>query len=262
MKAVICAAGKGARLAPLTEIAPKCLLPIYNVPMIMYPLSVVKQAGIKEVCIVISAEFAHLFANLLQDGSDLGLNITFKIQKETKGVCDAVCVAKDFVGDDNFMVLLGDNVMFDDVSQAVAKFEGGAKLFLTEVEDPRPFGVAKLDGDKLLALVEKPETPPSNLIWTGCAIFDSQFFDFAKNIDLSPRGEYETNDVIQQYIDQSTASYSSLRFQWFDAGTYQRLVQASQFVKTISNSLQYDRQQNPLNRIASLRSFIEVSESV
>ena len=260
MKAVICAAGRGSRLSPLTDSAPKCLLPVYNQPMIMYSLSVIKQAGITDVCIVISAEHAHLFANLLQDGSDLGLNIVFKVQKEARGVCDAICAAKDFVANDNFVVLLGDNVMFDDISEYVTNFTSGSQLFLKEVKDPKPFGVAAFNGERISALVEKPENPPSNLIWTGCAIFDSNFFDLAKNINLSPRGEYETNDVIQKYIDLNQCLYAQLEYQWFDAGTFDRLYQASDFVAQISNSIKYDRQQNPLNRIASLRSFIKVSK--
>lgn len=260
MKAVICAAGKGSRLAPLTNVAPKCLLPVYNQPMIMYPLSVVKQAGITDVCIVVSAEHSHLFATLLADGSDLGLNITFKIQKESLGVCDAIARTEDFVAGDDFCVILGDNVMFDDLSHAVNNFKGGANLLLTEVENPRPFGVAKFEDDKLIQLVEKPQNPPSNLVWIGCAMFDSKFFEYAKDIELSPRGEYETNDVIQKYIDNNQASFTRLEYKWFDAGTYESLMQASNFVKDMSNSLAYQRHQNPLSRISSLRSFIKVSK--
>ena len=246
MKAVICAAGKGSRLAPLTNVAPKCLLPVYNMPMIMYPLSVAKNAGINDVCIVISAEHAHLFANLLADGSDLGLNITFKIQKEALGVCDAICSAKDFVGDENFLLLLGDNIMFDDLKESVDKFTSGAQLFLSHVQDPRAFGVAKLDGEKIVGMIEKPINPPSNLIWTGCAIFDNSFFDLAKTISMSERGEFETPDVIQKYIDLNQATYSQLKYNWFDCGTHKSLVEASGFVHKISNSLQYERHQNTI----------------
>ena len=262
MKAVICAAGKGSRLAPLTNVAPKCLLPVYNQPMIMYPLSAIKQAGIKDVCIIVSPEHAHLFAKLLADGSELDLNISFKIQKDPRGICDAIALAEDFVAGDNFCVMLGDNVMFDDLTQAVSEFRGGANILLTDVEDPRPFGVARFENEKLVQLEEKPQNPPSNLVWIGCAMFDAKFFDYARNIELSPRGEYETNDVIQKYIDNNHISYTTLEYKWFDAGSHETLMQASNFVKETSNSLQYVRHQNPLNRIASLRSSIEVSESV
>lgn len=262
MKAVICAAGKGSRLAPLTNVAPKCLLPVYNQPMIMYPLSAIKQAGITDVCIVVSPEHAHLFATLLADGSELGLNISFKIQKEALGVCDAIALTEDFVSGDDFMVMLGDNVMFDDLSDAVSNFKGGANLLLTEVSDPRPFGVAKFENEKLVQLVEKPQNPPSNLVWIGCAMFDSKFFAYARDIQLSPRGEFETNDVIQKYIEQNNANFTTLEYKWFDAGSYETLMQASNFVKETSNSLQYERHQNPLSRIASLRSSIEVSKTV
>ena len=168
MKAVICAAGKGSRLAPLTNVAPKCLLPVYNQPMIMYPLSAIKQAGITDVCIVVSPEHAHLFATLLADGSELGLNISFKIQKEALGVCDAIALTEDFVSGDDFMVMLGDNVMFDDLSDAVSNFKGGANLLLTEVSDPRPFGVAKFENEKLVQLLEKPQI--HHQTWYGSVV--------------------------------------------------------------------------------------------
>ena len=262
MKAIICAAGLGTRLAPLTDAAPKCLLPVYNQPMIHYALSAIQATVISKVCIVIHPDYAHMFSQVVADGSDYGLDVTYKVQAEPSGVCDAIALCQDFIDGDNFLMLMGDNIIFDDLTQVTQDFESGCNILLTQVQDPRRFGVADFDeNNKLINLIEKPENPPSNFAWTGVALFDSKFFEYAKNIELSPRGEFETNDVIQQYIQAGTAECQSLVYPWFDAGTHHDLVRASSFVKSLVDTAKNsDRQHGSIADLATLRKAILINQ--
>lgn len=230
MKGVILAGGTGSRLYPLTKITNKHLLPVYDKPMIYYPLQILIDTGLDEIMIVSGRGHAGHFLELLGSGSDFGVHLTYEIQEEAGGIAQALGLARDFVDDDNVAVILGDNIFQDDVREAVQSFESGARIFLKEVPDASRFGVAEVDGDLIVSIEEKPAQPKSNYAVTGLYLYDNDVFDIIKTLKPSGRGELEITDVNNEYIRRGAMSFSVLSGFWSDAGTFESLLRAGMMV--------------------------------
>lgn len=228
------AGGTGSRLHPLTKVTNKHLLPVFNKPMIYFPLFKMKEAGIREVMIVSGKGHAGDFLELLGSGSQFGMKISYEVQDEPGGIAQALGLAQDFVRGDKFLVILGDNVIEDDLSQAVDHFEGqpaGAKIFLKEVPNPRSYGVAEVHGDRIESIEEKPHDPKSNFAVVGLYMYDSEVFDVIEQIKPSGRGELEITDVNNAFIERGSLSYSVLKGFWGDCGeSFESLLDASVLV--------------------------------
>ncbi len=231
MKGVILAGGTGSRLYPLTKVTNKHLLPVYDKPMIFYPIQTLINAGIKEIMIVSGRGHAGHFLELLGSGADHGVHFTYEIQEQAGGIAQALSLAEDFVDGDSVTVILGDNIFQDDIKEDVANFNDGAKIFLKEVLDAHRFGVAELKGDKVIGIEEKPKEPKSNFAVTGLYIYDSKVFSAIKTLKPSGRGELEITDVNNYYINKGAMKYGILEGFWSDAGTFESLLRASIMVK-------------------------------
>ncbi len=233
MKGVILAGGTGSRLYPLTKVTNKHLLPVYDKPMIYYPLQTLISAGIKDIMIVSGRGHAGHFLELLGSGSELGVHFTFEIQEEAGGIAQALSFAEDFVDGDNVAVVLGDNIFQDNIKEDVSAFKSGAKIFLKEVTDARRFGVAELEENRVIGIEEKPENPKSNFAVTGLYIYDCEVFDAIKTLRPSGRGELEITDVNNYYINKDIMGYRILNGFWSDAGTFESLFRASELVRNL-----------------------------
>jgi len=240
MKGIILAGGAGTRLSPLTKVLSKQILPVYDKPMIYYPLSVLMLAGIKDVLIISSPEHMGLYEELLEDGSKLGMKIEYKIQPSPDGLAQAFILGEEFIGDDSVALVLGDNIFFGQsfspMVRKAATLTEGAELFATLVNDPERFGVVEFDeSQNVLSLEEKPEKPKSNFAVTGLYFYDNTVVEKAKSIKPSPRGELEITDLNQLYVDEKKVKVNLLGrgFAWLDTGTHESLLDASQFVATI-----------------------------
>jgi glucose-1-phosphate thymidylyltransferase len=236
MKGLIIAGGEGTRLRPLTYITNKSLLPVYNQPLLYYPLKTLINAGITEILIVSGKGHAGQILNLLGSGKEMGARISYEVQEEPGGIAQVVGMAEDFADGEKIVAILGDNVYEDveSIQQAVREFssqEKGAKIFLKEVADPERFGVAEIDGDTIVGLEEKPKQPKSNWAVTGLYMYDNTVFDIVRGIKPSARGELEITDVNNAYIEQGTMSYQKLEGEWIDAGTFDSLLKASNLAK-------------------------------
>ena len=233
MKGVILAGGTGSRLYPLTKVTNKHLLPVYDKPMIYYPLQTLISAGIKDIMIVSGRGHAGHFLELLGSGSEFGVRFTFEIQEEAGGIAQALSFAEDFVDGDSVAVVLGDNIFQDNIKEDVSAFSNGAKIFLKEVTDAHRFGVAELKGNRVIGIEEKPENPKSNFAVTGLYIYDSEVFNAIKTLKPSGRGELEITDVNNYYINKDTMGYRILDGFWSDAGTFESLFRASELVRNL-----------------------------
>jgi glucose-1-phosphate thymidylyltransferase len=234
MKGVILAGGLGTRLHPLTKITNKHLLPIYDRPMIYYPIETLVRAGINDILIVTGGNHAGDFLKLLGNGKDFGLrHLNYTYQEGEGGIADALGLTEYFADNQPIVVILGDNIFQSDITKAVRNFrhqgEGG-KILLKEVDDPQRFGVAELEGDRIVRIVEKPKTPKSNLIVTGIYMYDSRVFDFIRTLVPSQRGELEITDVNNAYIKTGQMTYEILEGWWTDAGTFESLYRATTLV--------------------------------
>ncbi|KHD85169.1 sugar phosphate nucleotidyltransferase [Heyndrickxia ginsengihumi] len=235
MKGVVLAGGTGTRLYPITKAVNKHLLPIGKYPMIYWPILKLKEAGITDILIITNAEFLPAFQKLLADGKDLDVNISYAAQQGAAGIAAALLHAKDFVGNDRFVVILGDNIFKDSLKPFIKQFQeqpSGAKVLLKEVEDPNRFGVAVIDkgSNSILNIVEKPQQFLSNYIVTGIYMYDGRVFDFIQSIAPSNRGELEISDVNNQYIKHSKLTYNVLSSWWIDAGTHESLYLANKMI--------------------------------
>ncbi len=231
MKGVILAGGRGTRLQPLTNLFPKSLLPVYDKPMIFYPLDFLIRSGVKDILIVIDYFHADMFMKYLHSGKEFGVNIQYKIQDHPHGLPDAIYHARDFVGDDDCFVVLGDNLAFDDVSTQVKSFKSGASVFTKAVNDPSRFGILYLDeNDSVSDMVEKPEDPQSDLAITGLYMFDNTVFKKIPKLSKSARGEFEIVDLLELYLKEDQLSYTTLQEAWFDVGTFQGLQEAGFYI--------------------------------
>ena len=235
MKGVILAGGTGSRLFPLTKVTNKHLLPIYNKPMIYYPLYSMKKAGITSVMIVSGRGHAGDFLELLGSGSDLGMKISYEVQEEAGGIAQALSLTQDFVGGDKVCVILGDNIFEDDISEAVNDFESqgdGAYIFLKEVENPESYGVAAISDNKVTEIIEKPTNPPSNYAVVGCYMYDARVFDIVKTLKPSNRNELEITDVNNHYLNEGTLKHDLLKGFWGDGGeSFDSMMEAANLVK-------------------------------
>lgn len=240
MKGIVLAGGSGTRLMPLTDAFSKQLLPIYDKPMIFYPLSILMLAGIKEVLIITTKDDQDLFKKLLGNGENYGIQISYKVQNSPNGIADAFIIGQDFIGESSVTLILGDNIFFSHDFSSIIKDASsqskGAHVFLTNVSNPEDFGVAEVDKDgKVLSIEEKPEKPKSNLAVTGLYIYDNDVVDIAKALKPSSRGELEITDVNLNYLRQGNLNATTLGrgFTWLDTGTHESLISAGEFVKTI-----------------------------
>lgn len=231
MKGVILAGGTGSRLYPLTKVTNKHLLPVYDKPMIYYPMETLINAGIKEIMIVSGRGHAGHFLELLGSGVDFGVHFTYEIQEKAGGIAQALSLAEDFVDGDSVTVILGDNIFQDNIKEDVRNFKNGAKIFLKEVPDAHRFGVAELNGDKVKGIEEKPKQPKSNFAVTGLYIYDSGVFSAIKKLKPSGRGELEITDVNNYYVNKGAMEYGVLEGFWTDAGTFESLLRAGMLVK-------------------------------
>jgi len=229
MKGVLLAGGTGSRLLPLTKVTNKHLLPVYDKPMIYYPLETLKSMGIKDIMIVSGPEHCGHILNLLGSGRNQGLNLSYEIQDEAGGIAQALGLAKNFAGNEDIAVILGDNIFQD--SFDIKNFKEGARVFIKEVNDPKRFAVAEIEGNKIKNMEEKPENPKSNYAVTGLYIYDNKVFDIIKTLKPSGRGELEITDVNNAYVQQGKMSFSMLDGYWSDAGTFESLHRASTIVK-------------------------------
>ena len=231
MKGIILAGGTGSRLYPLTKVTNKHLLPVYDKPMIYYPLQTLVAAGIKDIMIVSGRGHVGHFLELLGSGKDLGVRLTYEIQEGAGGIAQALGLAESWAGTDNVAVILGDNIFQDDIRKDVESFGSGAKIFLKEVTDAHRFGVAEVKGHRVLGIEEKPKVPKSNLAVTGLYLYDAGVFEVIKTLKPSGRGELEITDVNNAYIRRGEMQFAALKGFWSDAGTFESLLRASVMVK-------------------------------
>lgn len=234
MKGVILAGGLGRRLYPLTKITNKHLLPVYNKPMIFYPLQTLVDAGISEIMLVTGGNNAGDFLRLLGNGREFGLqHIHYTYQVGEGGIADALSLAEHFARGEKIVVILGDNIIEGNIINAVKAFErqkSGAMLLLKEVDDPQRFGVAEFKGKRIVRILEKPEKPPSRFAVTGIYFYDSEVFSIVKTLKPSARGELEITDVNNHYIAKGSLRYQILEGWWTDAGTFESLLRANNLV--------------------------------
>ena len=234
MKGVILAGGLGTRLMPLTKVTNKHLLPIYNKPMIFYPIQTLVDADIEDILIVTGGENAGEFLRLLGNGNQFGLeHIHYTYQQGEGGIAEALGLAEHFADGDSVIVILGDNIIEDNIKPAVDDFrknETGAKLMLKEVDDPERFGVAHIKNNRITRIIEKPENPRSNYAVTGIYMYDAEVFNFIKNLKPSERGELEITDVNNNYISSGKMKFDFLQGWWTDAGTFKSLYRANTLI--------------------------------
>lgn len=243
MKGIILAAGRGTRLYPMTKPVCKPLIPVYDKPLIYYPIATLMRAGIKDIMIIIPPDEEHSFSNLLGDGSSLGIHIEYAVQKVARGIADALVIGGDFIGDDNVCLVLGDNIFYyngmEDLMQKATENKEGATVFGVYVDDPRPFGVVEFDENgNAISIEEKPKDPKSNYIIPGLYFYDNKVVDIAKNLKPSARGEYEITDVNLEYLHRGELKVVPFErgLTWMDAGTADNVLEAAMTVKALQKS--------------------------
>lgn len=243
MKGVIIAGGTGSRLRPLTKVINKNLLAIYDKPLLYYPILTLRDAGITNILIISGRGHAGQYLDLLGSGKELGVKLSYDVQEEPGGIAQALGIAEDFADDEKIAAILGDNIFEENFKAAVddfAKQDNGAKVVLKKVPDPKRFGVAEINNDKIEKIIEKPEQPTSNWAVTGLYMYDSQVWDVIKNLKPSGRGELEITDVNNFYVNQGTMTYTITDGFWIDAGTFDSLLKANIFVaKKLKGNLDY-----------------------
>jgi len=232
MRGIILSGGSGTRLRPLTKITSKQLLPIYNRPMIYYPLNTLIKAGIKEILIIVAPERAGDYLNLLGSGKEFGVKFTYEIQDKPEGLAQAFLIGEKFIAGDSVAMILGDNIFEDDFSQDIINFKKGAKVFAKKVNDPARFGVVKFDENmKAEQIVEKPQTFLSDYAVTGLYVYDQQVVTLAKSLAPSSRGELEITDLNNLYLEKGELEVAMVNGEWLDAGTFDSLLKAQIFAK-------------------------------
>lgn len=268
MKGIILAGGSGTRLYPLTKVTSKQLLPIYDKPMIYYPLSVLMNAGIRDVLIISTPQDTPRFENLLGDGNQFGVNLQYAVQPSPDGLAQAFIIGEDFIGNDSVAMVLGDNIFAGHglkarLKQALVNAETGkgATVFGYYVDDPERFGIVEFDKNgKAVSIEEKPEKPKSNYCVTGLYFYDNKVVNYAKSLKPSPRGELEITDLNRIYLENNALNVELLGqgFTWLDTGTHESLVEATNFVKTVEDH--QHRKIACLEEIAYLKGWVEKEE--
>ncbi len=240
MKGIILAGGSGTRLHPITLVVSKQLLPVYNKPMIYYPLCTLMMAGIKDILIITTPHDVDLFQHLLGDGSQFGISLSYAVQETPRGLADAFIVGREFIGDERVALVLGDNLFFghglQELLEEAVQREHGATVFGYPVQDPERYGVAEMGDDgRVISLEEKPLKPKSNLAVTGLYFYDNRVVEIAANLKPSPRGEIEITDVNRAYMELGELKVSMMGrgFAWLDTGTPDSLIEAAQFVQIL-----------------------------
>lgn len=240
MKGIILAGGSGTRLYPITRGISKQLIPVYDKPMVYYPLSTLMLAGIRDILVISTPEYTHLFEELLGDGSEFGINLSYKIQEKPNGLAEAFILGKDFIGNDSVCLILGDNIYYGSglskLLQEAAQKEDGATVFGYHVNDPERFGVVEFDNEMhALSIEEKPAQPKSNYAVTGLYFYDNDVVDIATNLKPSPRGELEITDVNKEYLRRNKLDVKLMGrgYAWLDTGTHDSMLEAASFIATI-----------------------------
>ena len=236
MKGIILAGGTGSRLRPLTKVTNKHLLPIYDKPMIYYPIETLKKAGIKDILIITGDSHAGDIFGLLGSGKDFGVNFTYRVQARAGGIPHAIALAEGFVGSDKFVSINGDNLIFESIKEPVEEFEKGNEearivLYETTTEEARKAGVAKLDGNEVVEVIEKPENPPTNWVAIGVYMYTPDVFKVIRELKPSSRGELEITDVHNHYIKKKSLKASKLKDKWLDAGSFEELFRANRILR-------------------------------
>ena len=228
IKGIILAGGNGTRLRPLTRIASKQLLPVYDKPMVYYPLFTLLKAGIKDILIIVAPEYAGQFLKLLGSGKEYGAKFTYEIQVSPRGLPDAFIIGENFIGSDNIVLILGDNIFEDNLSRYIKTFKNGGMVFAKKVKDPERYGVVEFNKKmKVISIEEKPLKPKSEYIIPGIYIFDNRVIGFSKQLKPSARKELEITDLHKIYLELSELDVQILNGEWFDAGTFESLLQSS-----------------------------------
>lgn len=228
MKGIVLAGGKATRLRPLTKITSKQLLPVYNKPMIYYPIETLIKAGIKDILIIIAPDYSGHFLNLLGSGREFGAKFSYEIQEEPRGLADAFIIGANHIGNDNVTLILGDNIFDADFSKSIQTFKSGGLVFAKQVSDPERYGVAEFDKDmKVISIEEKPTKPKSNYAIPGLYVYDNRVIEIAKNLKPSARGEIEITDINKEYLKMGELKVDIIDGIWEDAGTFDSLLRAS-----------------------------------
>ncbi len=232
MKGIILSGGSGSRLAPLTKVTSKQLLPIYNKPMIFYPLETLLKAGIKDILIIVSPDRAGDYLRLLGSGKDFGARFAYEIQDKPEGLAQAFIIGENFIGEDNVCMILGDNIFEDDFSQAISSFKSGGMIFAKQVSDPERSGVVVFDKNmKALKIVEKPKEHLSDYAIPGLYIYDNRVIEAAKQVKPSARGELEITDLHNWYLEKGELQVDIVKGEWIDAGTFESLFKATELAR-------------------------------
>ena len=260
-KGIVLAGGAGTRLYPLTKVVCKQLLPVYNRPMIYYPLSVLMLTGVRDILIITNLHEMHLFEALLRDGSQWGLRLRYAVQKRPKGIAEAFLIGKEFIGSDSCVLILGDNVFYGhgltEILRRVSEREEGATVFGYRVKEPKRYGVVEFDGaGKALSIEEKPKHPKSDYAVTGLYFYDNGVVEIAEGLKPSAREELEITDVNKEYLEAGRLTVELLGrgFAWFDTGTFETLLDAANFMKTIED--RQGQQIADLDEIAKSQGYI------
>ena len=242
MKGIILAGGGGSRLSPLTKVTSKQLLPIYDKPMIYYPLETLMRGKIKEILIITAPDRAGDFLRLLGSGRQMGVKFTYEIQDKPEGIAQAFIIGENFIGEDAVALILGDNIFEDDFSEEIKNFKSGGHVFAKKVNDPDRFGVVSFD-EKMQAqkIVEKPKDWISDFAVTGLYLYDNRVISIAKNLKPSPRGELEITDVNNAYLDKGELTVSAVQGKWLDAGTFDSLLAANILAAQKAGSAVFNR---------------------
>lgn len=232
MRGIILSGGKATRLRPCTKVTSKQLLPIYNRPMIYYPLNTLIKAGIKDILIIVSPEKAGDYLNLLGSGKEFGVRFTYEIQDEPRGLAEAFIIGENFIDNENVAMILGDNIFADDLSEEIKSFKKGGKIFAKKVSDPERFGIVKFDNNgKAEKIVEKPKEWISDYAITGLYVFDGRVVEAAKNVKPSARGELEIVDLHNFYLEKGELEVAMVENEWIDAGTFESFFEAQKLAK-------------------------------
>jgi len=237
MRGIILAGGAGTRLSPLTKVTSKQLLPIYNKPMIYFPLETLIKAGIREVLVIVAPDHAGDFVKLLGSGKDFDCKISYEVQDKPNGLPEAFLIGENFIDNEDVALILGDNLFEDDFVEVVKKFKTGALVFASKVPDPERFGVVEFDqNNKVISIVEKPKEPKSEYAITGLYVYDHTVMQKAKSLKPSARGELEITDLNNAYLQEGSLEVAFVKGKWLDTGTFEALFQATEFVR--NNALQ------------------------